>query len=90
MFQSNNGERLAVPAIKDSKHRKTGHCDAQNVSQIGGLKTSEMTTLRVVQQVKGEIMSCLHKLDGNLRTSVLDANAVSVVAYSSVKGRMNK
>jgi hypothetical protein len=89
MFQSDNCECLAIPPIKERKHRKTGHARAQNISQIGSFKSGWMPTPRVPQQLNDQLLSCPNKFGGHLRASVLDANAVTVVADSSVKRRMN-
>jgi hypothetical protein len=89
MFQSANCECLAIPSIKERKHRKTGHARTQNISQIGSFKSGWMPTLRVLQQFNDQLLSCPDQFGGRLRAPVLDANAVTVVADSSVKRRMN-
>src|SRR4051794_29653144 len=88
VFQGDHRERLAIPAVKDSKDRKSGHGRMQNVGQLGKLKSGEVPTLRVLQQLSDQSLGCPNKVGGHLGASILDANAVTVVPYSPVKRRM--
>jgi hypothetical protein len=80
MFQSNNRERLAVAAIKQSKHSETGHWRAQNISRIGSLNTSEMPAPRVFPPLNDQIMNCPNKPAGDLGPPILNAKAIAVMA----------
>src|ERR1043165_1125178 len=44
---------------------------------------------RVLQQLNDQLLSRPNESDGYLRPSILNANAVTVVAYSPVKSGMN-
>jgi len=79
VFQSDDRKRLAIPAIKNSKYWKAGHRRPQNVGQLGSLKSGEVPTMRVLQQLNDQFLTCPNKSEGGLRTSILDAYAITVV-----------
>src|SRR5271165_6135448 len=89
MFQSDNCQRLAIPAIEECKYCKTGHCCAQNISQLRSLKSSKMPALRVPQQLHDQFLGRPDKFDRHLGAPILNANAVTVMAEAPVKRRMN-
>ena len=89
MFQRDNCECLAIPSVKNRKHRKTGDMRPLDISQIGSFKPGCAPTLRILHQLKNQFLSCPDKFYGHLRTSVFEANAVAVVAEAPVKRRMN-
>jgi len=89
MFQSNHCERLPVPTIEKPKYGETRHRDAENVSQIGRLKTCGMAPVRIFQQLRNQGVRRPHEPGSNLRPPIVNANAVAIVAHTSIKSRMN-
>jgi hypothetical protein len=48
-----------------------------------------MSASRILQELQDDVLRSFGKLQANLRTPVVDSNAVSVMADSSIKGWMN-
>src|ERR1051325_8095588 len=89
MFQSDDCKRPSVPAVEEGKNSEARNRDSENVGQIGRFETSGVTSLGICDQRFHHGLDCSYKFDGNLRSSIVDADAVAIVTDAAVEGRMD-